>query len=360
MAMATDRELGARAQLRDAFLSAAGWGDAERRLLAADASFRHYDRLTGKGRNAVLMDAPPPKEAVQPFLQLADCLSGMGFSAPKVLAADGEQGFVLLEDLGDATFTRVLAEGGDERALYALAIDLLAELQRRWRPEQAKDLGAYDLSALLAEVRLLIDWYLPAVTGRPTPDEVAADYQEAWRVVLTPAAGRREVLVLRDYHVDNLMLLPGRQGVAACGLLDFQDALVGSAAYDLVSLLEDARRDIAEDLVEEMRQRWRDALPERDVETDQLDYVCLGAQRSAKIAGIFTRLDRRDGKPRYLAHIPRVLALIRRGLAHPALEPVAAWFDRHLPLDKATAPPAASGRGVPGQDRLGEAKELTR
>ncbi len=338
-----------RARLRDTFLSTAGWGDAERRLLAADASFRHYDRLTRRDGTAVLMDAPPPKEDVAPFLKVAELLAGMGLSAPGVLMSDSRNGFVLLEDLGDATFTRVLAEGGDERTLYALAIDLLVALRKRWRPEMAESLDPYDLPALLAEARLLIDWYLPAVTGRPTSDETAADYLAAWRQVLTPVASRREVLVLRDYHVDNLVRLPHRQGVAACGLLDFQDALIGSAAYDLVSLLEDARRDIAEDLVEEMLERWHIALPERDAEQDRLDFACLGLQRSAKIVGIFTRLDRRDGKPRYLEHIPRVLRLVRRGLRHPALEPVAAWFERHLPLNEAAAPQAASGQGVPGQ-----------
>ncbi|GAB5468584.1 MAG: hypothetical protein Kilf2KO_16140 [Rhodospirillales bacterium] len=332
---------------RDTFLNAQGWGGAERRLLAADASFRHYDRLRDAGRGAVLMDAPPAREDVRPFLRVAGLLSDLGLSAPKILAADPEAGFLLLEDLGDATFTQVLADGGAERPLYDLAIDVLVALQRDWRTEMATDLPPYDLAILLEEARLLVDWYLPAVTDRPSDPGLVEDYLTAWREVLASVAARREVLVLRDYHVDNLMLLPGREGVAACGLLDFQDALLGAATYDLISLLEDARRDLPEALRDHLLARWQAALPERDREQDTLDLACLGAQRSAKIAGIFTRLDRRDGKSGYLAHLPRVLGLIERNLAHPALAPVAAWFHRHLPLERARAPTPAPGAGVP-------------
>jgi len=340
----------ARDESRRAFLQGAGWGDAERRLLAADASFRHYDRLSLGAETAVLMDAPPDREPVAPFLAVAGMLAAMELSAPRVLAAAPGEGFVLLEDLGDATFTRVLAQGGDERRLYALAVDTLVALQRRWRADrQAAALPPYGMEALVEEARLLIDWYLPAVSGRPTPAAAAAAYVAAWRQALAEVAERREVLVLRDYHVDNLILLPGRQGVAACGLLDFQDGLLGAAVYDLVSLLEDARRDVSGTLTETMLARWRHALPERDPVRDAADYALLGAQRSAKIAGIFTRLDRRDGKSRYLAHLPRVLRLLRRGLEHPALAPVADWFARHLPLDPPQLPEAAPRAGVPGR-----------
>ncbi|MBC6416678.1 MAG: phosphotransferase [Rhodospirillales bacterium] len=336
---------------REAFLRAAGWGRAERRLLAADASFRQYDRLQQGGLSAVLMDALPDKEPGEAFLTVAAILREMGLSAPRVLAADTASGFVLLEDLGDTTFSRLLAEGADEARLYRLAIDLLVALQRRWHPCYAARLQPYDEARLLAEVRLLVDWYLPAVSGRPTEPAVAASYLQAWRGLLTGPAASREVLVLRDYHIDNLLCLPDRSGVAACGLLDFQDALLGPAAYDLVSLLQDARRDIAPDLAEAMRQRWQEALPERDPAADTAAYACLGVQRSVKIAGIFTRLDRRDGKSRYLAHLPRVFRLIRQGLAEPALAPLAAWFDRHLPLADPVLPQPDPGRGVPQRER---------
>ncbi len=340
----------ARGAQRQAFLAEAGWERAERRLLAADASFRHYDRLEGRKGTAVLMDAPPDREPVAPFLAVAAILHDLGLSAPRILAADASQGFVLLEDFGDRTFTQMLAGGTGETGLYGLALDVLIELQRRWRPELGQGLPPYDMERLLAEARLLVDWFLPAIRGVPTPPAAVESYLAAWRACLEEVAGLREVLVLRDYHVDNLMLLPGRNGTAACGLLDFQDALVGAAVYDLVSLLEDARRDLGPGLAETMLRRWQEALPDRDPEADRRHYACLGAQRSAKIAGIFTRLDRRDGKSRYLAHLPRVLRLIAGDLQHPALAPVAAWFDEHLPLEDPVLPGPAPGRGVPGMD----------
>jgi len=208
---------GERAERRQAFLAEAGWGAAERRLLAADASFRHYDRLTGRDGTAVLMDAPPDKEPVTPFLTVAATLQELGLSAPRILAADAKQGFVLLEDFGDRTFTQVLAAGGDEPALYRLALDLLVALQKRWTPELGEGLKPYDMETLLAEARLLVDWFLPAITGRPTDPEVSRRYLEAWRESLAEVAAVREVMVLRDYHVDNLMLLPGRPGPVPAG-----------------------------------------------------------------------------------------------------------------------------------------------
>ena len=321
----------------DGFLAAAGWGGAQRRLLAADASFRHYQRVFRDGRTAVLMVAPPDKEPVAPFLAVQERLVAMGLSAPKLIAADRDQGLLLLEDLGDQTFTRALAAGADETGLYAMAIDVLAALHERWRPAQGAGLAPYDADALMKEVLLLVDWYLPAASGRPTSTAARASFVAAWEAVLAQVSRRRETLVLRDYHVDNLMLLPGRSGTAACGLLDFQDALLGAAAYDLVSLLEDARRDIAPDLAEAMLGRYLAARPglKTAIDRDSLlaDYAVLGLQRSTKIVGIFTRLDRRDGKPVYLKHLPRLWRLIERGLEHPSVAPVAVWFEREVPPD---------------------------
>lgn len=328
------------------FLAAAGWDAAERRVLAADASFRRYDRLSLGGRRAVLMDAPPPREDVRPFIAVARLLERLELSAPRLLAEDRENGFLLLEDLGDRTFTRALAAGGDETALYALATDALVALHRRWQPALGAGLKPYGWEALLAEAFLLTDWYLPAVTGRPTAPAARAAYEAAWRQALAPVAEKRETLVLRDYHVDNLMELPGRPGVAACGLLDFQDALLGARAYDLVSLLEDARRDVSPLVVETMLARYLAAMPELDPETLLAEYHLLGAQRSAKIVGIFTRLDRRDGKSRYLEHIARLWRLLDQDLRHPALAPVAAWFAEQVPAALRVTPAAAPGQGV--------------
>jgi N-acetylmuramate 1-kinase len=312
------------------FLAAAGWGAAERRKLAGDASFRRYDRLRLDGRRAILMDAPPPQENVGPFLAVAALLQRLGLSAPAILARDEANGLLLLEDLGDGTYTRLLAEGADETALYALAVDVLIHLQRRFDPLPAT-LPEYDEERLLGEAALLVDWFLPAAAGAPLPADWRTSYLAAWRRVLPLAATAAPTLVLRDYHVDNLLLLPERAGVAACGLLDFQDAVIGPASYDLVSLLGDARRDVAPELAAAMIERYLAGFPGIDRAGFMASYAVLGAQRSCKIVGIFTRLWKRDGKRQYLIHLPRVWRLIEQDLHHPALAPVADWLARHVP-----------------------------
>jgi aminoglycoside/choline kinase family phosphotransferase len=327
-----------RAALIEAFLDAAGWPRAARSLLAADASFRRYDRIVRGAQRAVLMDAPPPRENVRAFLTIARQLLDLGLSAPRPLHADEAQGLLLLEDFGDRTFTRALAGGAEEAALYRLAIDVLIALHRAWRPGMSADLPPYDDRKLLDEAALLTAWFLPAIHGRETPAPVHAAYLEAWRAVLPKARAVPDSLVLRDYHVDNLMLLEGRSGIAGCGVLDFQDAVVGPRSYDVVSLLEDARRDITPGIVTDMLDRYLAAFPELDRAAFLDSYAVLGAQRAAKIVGIFTRLDRRDGKPHYLRHIPRVWRLLSDGLDKPVLAPVKAWFDREVPLTERIAP----------------------
>lgn len=311
---------------RRAFIAAQGWPDADVEALPADASSRRYFRLRHGWRSALVMDAPPERETVAPFLRLSAQLLDLGLSAPRVRAADIANGFVLLEDFGDATFTRLLAAGFAEAPLYALAVDALVHLHRQPRAVTAA-LPAYDEAALLAEVALFTDWYWPALRGQPCPAPARSAWLAAWRSVFATLPPLPATLVLRDYHVDNLMLLPERPGVAACGLLDFQDALLGSPAYDLVSLLEDARRDVAPALADAMRARYLQAFPA--LPAVRLDEACavLGAQRHAKVAGIFVRLWRRDGKAGYLRHLPRVLALFSARLGHPLLAPVAQWLD---------------------------------
>jgi aminoglycoside/choline kinase family phosphotransferase len=330
-----------RARDRAAFLADTGWSGADCRLLAADASFRSYYRVRDGERSVVLMDAPPSHEDVTAFERLARFLVGHGFSAPRPLAVDRARGFMLLEDLGDTTYTRALAGGHDEHALYRLATDLLVELHRRL-PEPALggiDLPAYDEIRLLDEAALLVDWTLPAFRGGQPSRTLREGYLAAWRSVLPLAERVPRTLVLRDYHVDNLMVLEGREGAAGCGLLDFQDALIGPLSYDLVSLLQDARRDIADALAEDMLIRYLDAFPDLDREAFEASYVLLGAQRAAKIIGIFTRLWRRDRKPVYLEHIPRVWRLLEADLAHPALGPVRDWFEREVGRDERGIPP---------------------
>jgi aminoglycoside/choline kinase family phosphotransferase len=324
------------------FLSACGWADAQRVALPGDASFRRYHRLTRDGVSTMLMDAPPPQEDVRPYLVVARHLRALDFSAPTILAADEESGFLLIEDFGDGTFTRLLARGEDETALYAMAVDVLIALHRRFTASQAAWLPPYDDTRLLNEAALLVDWYLPAVTGQPTAPGAREEYLDLWRALLPIARGVPTALVLRDYHVDNLMRIEGRDGLAACGLLDFQDAVLGPITYDLVSLIEDSRRDIAPGLVAVMRARYFDAFPELDRAALDASLAVLGAQRHCKVIGIFTRLCRRDGKPRYLAHIQRLWRLLDGNFQHPVLAPVQAWLDRHIPRDLRRIPAEAA------------------
>lgn len=337
--MATER-----AQQIAAFLMAAGWGTAERQPVAGDASFRRYERVVRGGESAILMDAPPPREDVGAFDAVAKLLLRLGLSAPRPYAVDRALGLMLLEDLGDCTFTRALAEGSDEAALYMLAVDVLIALHRRWpdASDAATWLPPYDEERLIGEAALLVDWYLPAMRSQPTPARERAAFIEAWRQVLPRVRATPETLVLRDYHVDNLMQLEDREGVTACGLLDFQDAVVGSVAYDLVSLLEDARRDVPTAIREAMLERYLAAFPQLHREPFLTAYAVLGAQRNTKIIGIFTRLDRRDGKPQYLQHIPRVWRLLEGELSHPLLASVKAWFDQTVPQRERAAPRAGA------------------
>jgi len=328
-----------RAQLIRGFLMGAGWGDVPRRPLAGDASFRHYDRLEAPGRRAVLMDAPPPHEDVRPFLTVARLLRKLDLSAPEILAEDIAAGLLLLEDFGDRTYTRLLAAGADEAALYRLAVDVLIALHGRFEPALGARLPPYDETRLLNEAALLVDWYLPAVSGAPTPPDLRAEYLAIWRALLPLARAVPATLVLRDYHVDNLMLIEGRAGLAACGLLDFQDAVIGSPAYDLVSLLEDARRDVSPDLASGLTEHYLSAFPAMDRSAFAATAAVLAAQRNCKILGIFTRLCVRDGKPQYLVHTPRLWRLVDRDVSHPALAPVRRWLDRYIPAELRVTPP---------------------
>ncbi|HEX3971825.1 MAG TPA: phosphotransferase [Stellaceae bacterium] len=327
-----------RAAQIDAFLTASGWADAARAPLPGDASFRRYCRLTRGAAATMLMDAPPPQEDVRPYLAVARHLRTLDLSAPTILAAEEETGLLLIEDFGDGTFTRLLAKGEDEYALYAMAIDVLIALHRRFDAAHTPWLPPYDDTRLLNEAALLVDWYLPAITGQPTPAALRAEYLDLWRPLFPVARAVPRSLVLRDYHVDNLMRLDGRDGIAACGLLDFQDAVLGPVTYDLVSLLEDSRREIAPDLVSAMYARYAAAFPAVDRAALDASYVVLGAQRHCKVIGIFTRLCRRDGKPRYLAHIPRLWRLLDGNFRHPVLAPVKAWLDRYIPREKRRIP----------------------
>lgn len=320
------------------FLDANGWAGIAPAPLAGDASFRRYFRLIDGPRRAVLMDAPPLHEDVRPFVAVGDHLAALGFSAPRIAAKNPHDGFLLLEDLGDATFTRALHEAPTREAeLYALATDTLIALHKH--PAQTNvDVPAYDAETLDREAALLVDWFLPAWTGAPPSPALRRDYLELWRKLYALADIGSPCLVLRDYHVDNLVLLGQRPGIAACGLLDFQDARLGSCVYDLASLVEDARRDVSREVRDACVARYLAAFPNVEKAAFDAALAALGAQRSAKIIGIFVRLALRDGKPHYLGHIARVWRLLEASLAHPALAELARWFDANVPLDWRTAP----------------------
>ena len=306
------------------FLAAAGWDGAEILPLAGDASFRRYFRVLAAGRQAVLMDAPPPHEDPRPFIAMAEYLAGQGFCAPEVLALDLDYGLVLLEDFGDARMREVVDAAPErERAVYHDVVALLARLHTL----PAAALAPYSRAELQREAALFVDWYCPAVGLNVDPVSHAAAWDTAFGRIDGPV-----VTVLRDYHAENIMLIDGRTGEAALGLLDFQDALAGHPAYDLVSLLQDARRDVSLELEADMRGVYGQLVHPAPGFDEA--YAVLGAQRNAKIIGIFTRLWRRDGKDRYLSYLPRVWAYLERDLAHPALADVSRWFAANVPIEK--------------------------
>ena len=307
------------------FLATCGWAGARIEPLAGDASFRRYFRVIGDGRSAVLMDAPPPHEDPRPFVAVAEWLSATGLSAPEIIASDLDQGLLLLDDFGDERLRETLDEDpARERELYELATDVLIHLHRQ---PPMNGLPAHGLEEWLDELMLFPDWYCAALD---LPVDVDG-YRAAWSEVLEPVAadGLGPVTVLRDYHAENVMLIGGRDGVAQFGLLDFQDARAGHPAYDLASVLEDARRDVPAAIERAMMDRYVEATGQS--EAFERAYWALAAQRNTRILGVFTRLWKRDGKPHYTAFQPRMWGLLERDLAHPALAPVRHWFDEHVP-----------------------------
>ncbi len=347
------------------FLKKAGWADARRAPLAGDASARRYERLQGPKGRAVLMDAPPEPGEVSagqatgysavahlavdchPFVALAKELRARGLSAPRIFAEDVKRGLLLLEDLGDDLYVSLLdgsAKTADlEEELYGAAVDLLLALHEtpftnplQGAAGRSVEIASFDPAALQIETDLVIDWYLPGILGLDeTPKGPRTAYQSAWQTLFPEMADPNPVLCLRDFHAGNLIWLPDRDGPARIGLLDFQDAVIGSRAYDLVSLLQDARRDIAPALEQQMLDRYIQAAKARDAAFDEAAfrarYALLGAQRSAKIVGIFMRLWLRDGKKAYLAHLPRVWRYLEKNLTHPSLNSLKAWFDENVP-----------------------------
>ena len=345
-----------------AFLARAGFTQAGRRHMQGDASTRSYERLTLEGVSYILMnspqrpDGPPVRDGkpysaiahladnVTPFIAMAQSLRAGGLSAPAIFAADRAAGLLILEDLGSEPVAAGEPPAPIE-ARYEAATDLLATMHRTPLPDVLQvetgvdyALPRYDLDALLIEAELLVDWYLPFLDTKVSGARRDA-YVALWRDALKPALDMPATWVLRDFHSPNLLWLPERHGGARIGLLDFQDAVMGPPAYDLASLLQDARVNVPEMMEIALLSRYtrarRAADPGFDAPGFAKVYATLAAQRASKILGIFARLDRRDGKPQYLRHIPRVWAYLQRSLAHPALAPLAAWYRVNVPPLKA-------------------------
>ena len=309
---------------RLAFLASHGLGDASIDALAPDASARRYFRLPESG--LLLMDAPPPGEKPADFVRVTDYLERLGARVPRIHAADPRNGFILLEDLGDRTFTRLLDSGQSEDELYRLATEELISLQKNSLVAGfPMELAGYDESATLDEAALFVDWYLPARLGRPTEGSERKEFLALWSRAFADLPALPPVLVHRDFHVDNLLLVGSR-----CALIDYQDALLGSPVYDLVSLLEDARRDVDPDLRDDLKRHWASCM-EMDDAVFGHHYAFWGSQRHCKVAGIFVRLWRRDGKPSYLHHLDRVMALLAGQLeGHRSLGQIHQWMTERL------------------------------
>ena len=323
------------------FLDKEGWGRAKREPLMADASFRRYERLELTGNLAMLMDAPPPIESIDKFITISQHLYSLGFSTPKVLARDISNGLLIIEDLGNETFTKALSANRsiDETNLYNLAVDVLIKLHNYpMKDVLPSNTENYSIDHLLDEAQLFCDWTWGALFGTKPETKVIDSFQSAWIEALTPFIKMDETLVLRDYHVDNLMVLKNRSGIAKCGLLDFQDAVIGHRAYDLMSLLEDARRDININIKEKMLERYFRAFPSLEKKQFSAAFAVFAAQRHTKVIGIFTRLCMRDGRTAYLRHIPRVWRLLESTLLHQSLAPVARWFETNIPPERRITP----------------------
>ncbi|MCF1708230.1 phosphotransferase [Tabrizicola sp. J26] len=309
-----------------AFLSGCGWGNAARSFLAGDASARRYERLTLDGKSAVLMDAPPEEgEDTESFVRIADHLLSIGLSAPRILAQDIASGLLLIEDLGDGIYARLIERRPElEEPLYKAAVEVLAQIERNDPPPALSNLTAADWAGAAA---FALDWYRFAITGDRMD---TSPFRKVLTETLQHHADAPRVMILRDYHAENLLWLPDRRGVARVGVLDFQLAQLGQPGYDLVSLLQDARRDTGQG-IEQTMIRYYLSLTGRAEGGFGPAYAALGAQRALRILGIFARLSLVGGKPGYVDKIPRVWSQLQRNLEQPELAALAAICRETLP-----------------------------
>jgi len=350
------------AALRD-FLDRTGYADADRRRMQGDASTRVYEQIFLNGKSAILMNSPrradgPPvrgnksysavahlAEDVKPFVAMANGLRERGFSAPEILEADLDHGFLILEDLGSEPVVAGTPPAPIQKR-YEAAVDTLLALHELWLPEVLPVtpgiehvIPRYSLDALLIEAELLLDWYIP-FAGGSVSESMRTMFTDLWRGAMLPVLTTEPTWVLRDYHSPNLLWLPEREGIQHVGLLDFQDAVMGPPAYDLASLLQDARVDVPEamelSLLTHYCRTRKYHNPHFQVAPFAETYAILAAQRATKILGIFARLNLRDGKPQYLRHIPRIWGYLQRSLTHPSLASLQAWYHAHVPANQSS------------------------
>ena len=312
----------------ESFLKNAGWHTAKKSLLAHDASFRWYDRLEKEtGETMVLMNAPVGKENPAQFVFVDELLEEIGLKVPHIFHRDLENGFLLLEDFGDDTFTKLINKGYDEKELYKQAIQSLIHLQKKVSSNQG--LKEYDWDLMLFEASLLPLWYIKYVVKKELSQEEMLEFEEIWKELYEKIKKVPNTLVLLDYHVDNLMITK----TGDCGLLDFQDARFGPVTYDLASLLEDARREVKQEIQDEMLELYFNELPSFNTKEFKEAYPLMAVQRHTKVIGIFVRLFVRDHKNRYLKHIPFVWSLLEKHLDNPLLLKYKNWLDKHVPHD---------------------------
>ncbi len=312
------------------FLARHGYGLAGTEPLAQDASFRRYHRLFGGPRPALLMDAPPPED-IGAFIRIGRHLGDIGVTVPEVFAADCERGFILEEDLGDTMVSQLVeASGADE--VFDAIVDTLVVMHRAVPPPSLPQWDAEVMSS--TAMGTLFDWWWPAAFHEPAPDEARRDFAAALATVLAPVAEGPVSFVHRDFFVENLLWLPRRQGIARVGVIDFQSAATGHPAYDLVSLLQDARRDIPGGLAEHAIERYLAARPELDPGLFRAAYAACAAQRHLRVACQWVRLARRDNRPRYLIHGPRTWRLLQQAMRSPSVAPLAEAFDRWIPMEQ--------------------------